>query len=69
MLQVVPDVRLQPLPLVLGAVSGVSVVDCGSVLIGLNHHVAITHSALEKRNRSKVGFENNPAKSVEMKSC
>ena len=49
MLQVVPDVRLQSLPLVLGAVSGVSVVDGGSVLIGFDHHVAITHSALEKK--------------------
>ena len=49
MLQMVSDVRLQPLPLVLGAVSGVSVVDCGSILIGFDHHVAITHSALEKK--------------------
>ena len=69
MLQVVPDVRLQSLPLVLGAVSGVPVVDGGSVLISFDHHVAITHSALEKKNRSEVGFENNPAKSIEMRSC
>ena len=68
-LQVVPDVRLQPLPFVFGAVSGLSVVDCGSVLISFDHHVAITHSALEKKNRSEVGFENKPAKSIEMRSC